>query len=267
MRIAVFGAAFLAASVGSLYAQAPATDEATMQIVEGCGSCHGVNGVSIADGIPNLAGQKAAYIVAQLKAFKGGSRANPVMQGIASQLEDAEMEQVAAYFSGLDLAAGAPNSEANASLGRADFPFPENYHTEFTKYHTIEFPAPRNQVRHYWANDVALEAARAGQPLPDGSYILVEIFPAKLDADGKPIVGADGAWETEPLSGYTAMAREAGWGDAIPGVLRNENWVYAAFRTDKTQNPGAALGTCYGCHVPLTDTSYTFTLDQLKSAQ
>lgn len=267
MRIAVFGAAFMAVSVGALHAQAPAPDEATMQIVEACGACHGVNGISIADGIPNLAGQKAAYIVNQLKAFRGGTRANDVMKAVAGQLEDAQMDQVAAYFAALELPAAAGNSAAPATLGRADFPFPENYQTEFVKYHTIQFPAPRNQVRHYWANRTAIDAAKAGQPLPDGSYILVEIFPAKLDDNKQPIVGANGEWEVDALTAYTAMSREAGWGDAIPELLRNENWVYANFRADKTQNPAANLGTCLGCHVPLTETSFTFTLDQLKAAQ
>ena len=35
-----------------------------------CGACHGVNGVSVADNIPNLAGQRVAYLEAQLRALK-----------------------------------------------------------------------------------------------------------------------------------------------------------------------------------------------------
>ena len=34
-----------------------------------CGACHGVNGVSVADNIPNLAGQRVAYLEAQLRAL------------------------------------------------------------------------------------------------------------------------------------------------------------------------------------------------------
>ena len=51
-----------------------------------CAACHGLNGVSIADAIPNLAGQRAAYIEAQLKAFKAGTRKAPSMNAIAGQL-------------------------------------------------------------------------------------------------------------------------------------------------------------------------------------
>jgi len=52
----------------------------------------------------------------------------------------------------------------------------------FTQYTTINFP-DRKQVRTYLANAIALQAARQGEPLPDGSVLLVEIFSAKLDAE------------------------------------------------------------------------------------
>ena len=41
---------------------------------------------SVSDAIPNLAGQKAAYIETQLKALKDGSRKNPIMGAIVAQL-------------------------------------------------------------------------------------------------------------------------------------------------------------------------------------
>lgn len=66
-----------------------------------CAACHGTNGISTADMYPNLAGQKEAYLVAQLKAFKSGARANPIMQPMAQQLSDDDINNVAAYFSSL----------------------------------------------------------------------------------------------------------------------------------------------------------------------
>ena len=39
-----------------------------------CAACHGANGVSVSDTIPNLAAQRAGYLEAQLKAFKDGTR-------------------------------------------------------------------------------------------------------------------------------------------------------------------------------------------------
>jgi cytochrome c553 len=39
-----------------------------------CAACHGANGVSVSDAIPNLAAQRAGYLEAQLKALKDGTR-------------------------------------------------------------------------------------------------------------------------------------------------------------------------------------------------
>jgi cytochrome c553 len=66
-----------------------------------CAACHGANGISIAPMYPNLAGQKEAYIVKQLKDFKAGTRKDPVMSGMAAPLSDADIENLAAYFSSL----------------------------------------------------------------------------------------------------------------------------------------------------------------------
>lgn len=63
-----------------------------------CAACHGANGISAVDMYPNLAGQKAAYTVSQLKAFKNGTRKNPIMAPMAMALTDADMENIAAYY-------------------------------------------------------------------------------------------------------------------------------------------------------------------------
>lgn len=67
-----------------------------------CQACHGINGVGIADMYPNLAGQKAAYLEAQLKAFRDGTRQNPIMAPMAKQLTDTEIANVAAYYASLN---------------------------------------------------------------------------------------------------------------------------------------------------------------------
>ena len=68
-----------------------------------CAACHGANGVSVSDAIPNLAAQRPAYIEAQLKAFKDGTRKQPgatshadIMNAI--QLSAQDIANVAAYF-------------------------------------------------------------------------------------------------------------------------------------------------------------------------
>lgn len=130
---------------------------------------------------------------------------------------------------------------------------------------TISFPATR-QVRYYYANDAAVQAAKAGKSLPDGSVLFVEVYSAKLDADKKPMMGSDGFFVADQLAFYTAMARQAGWGKDIPDMLRNEDWNYAVFTTAKEHRPVVNQAECLACHKPLDKVSYTFTLKQLTEA-
>jgi cytochrome c553 len=66
-----------------------------------CAGCHGANGVSAVPLYPNLAGQKEAYMVKQIKAFRDGTRTDPTMNAMAKPLTDADAENLAAYFSSL----------------------------------------------------------------------------------------------------------------------------------------------------------------------
>jgi cytochrome c553 len=66
-----------------------------------CAACHGADGISGNDIWPNLAGQKEGYLVAQLKAFRAGERSNPMMSPMAAPLSDADIADLAAYFSSL----------------------------------------------------------------------------------------------------------------------------------------------------------------------
>jgi cytochrome c553 len=242
-----------------------ADPEAGRQMAAQCAGCHGEAGVSVAADIPNLAAQKADYLVAQLEAFREGKRTNPLMNAIAAQLDDAQIEDLAAHFAGLPGAAPQAVGTMSAALAGTRPRFPADYADSFTRYHTIDFP-DRKQVRHYWANDAALEAARAGRPFPPGAYLFVEVHKAELDAAGEPVKGGDGRFVEGELSAYTAMEKSAGWGDEVPEILRNDDWRYAVFTTDGEHRAGVNEAQCLACHKPLTETDYTFTLDPLKEA-
>lgn len=72
-----------------------------------CSACHGADGNSISPLWPNIAGQAAKYTVAQLKAFKDGKRADPLMTSQAMLLSDEDMMDLAVYFETLPAAAQA----------------------------------------------------------------------------------------------------------------------------------------------------------------
>lgn len=70
--------------------------------VPACASCHGANGMGLPKQFPRLSGQHSDYVLAQMKAFRTGERANaPMMTAISVKLTDQEMAAVADYVQGL----------------------------------------------------------------------------------------------------------------------------------------------------------------------
>ncbi len=264
-RLSLFATALAAPLAAfTLFAHAANLDAGKAKVDTVCAACHGAVGVSVSDTIPNLAGQKATYLENQLKALKDGSRKNAVMGAMAAQLSADDIANVAAYFASLPGANSAAKSAFLPNLAKTAVTFPEGYPANFTKYLTINFPATR-QVRYYYANPPALTAAKDGRDLPNGTVLFAEVHSAKLDADKKPLTGADGFFVADQLLFYTAMARDAGWGKDIPDMLRNEEWNYAVFSTAKQHRPGANQAECLACHKPLDKVSYIFTLKELTT--
>lgn len=66
-----------------------------------CAGCHGNKGISFSPDVPNLAGQKEAYLVKAITYYKTGERKNPMMQSMVTSLSDADIANLAAYYSGL----------------------------------------------------------------------------------------------------------------------------------------------------------------------
>ena len=138
-----------------------------------------------------------------------------IMNAIAAQLSADDMANVAAYFAAQPGPATGAKSTFLPNVAATHVTFPEGYKDTFVKYHAINFPAT-NQVRYYFANKAAVDAAKEGKALPDGSVLFAEVYAAKLDADQKPVMGSDGFFVADKLILYTAMARAAGWGKDFP---------------------------------------------------
>jgi cytochrome c553 len=227
-----------------------------------CAGCHGQNGISVSGDIPNLAGQKAEYLTTQLKAFRAGMRKNDFMNVMAGQLTDADVDNLVAYFSSLPGATAEAKAQAPEVINKTRMSFPATYEKDYTLYTAINFP-DRKEVRLYYANPPALEAARQGVPLPEGSVLFVEVFKAKLDANQEPVKDDKGIFVKDKLAFFTAMEMQKGWGNDFPELIRNGDWNYAVFKADKTLRDGVNQAKCLVCHKPLVNDSYLFTLKQL----
>jgi len=84
-----------------------------------CTACHGPEGNSASPMWPNIAGQNAPYLLAQLKAFKDGSRVDPLMSSQAMMLSDEDMANLAVYFESLPAAAQSLADESLLERGEA----------------------------------------------------------------------------------------------------------------------------------------------------
>jgi cytochrome c553 len=64
-----------------------------------CGPCHGPDGNSALPAVPKLAGQPQQFIVTQLFMFREGKRKDAQMSPFAANLTNADLNDLAAYFS------------------------------------------------------------------------------------------------------------------------------------------------------------------------
>jgi cytochrome c553 len=89
-----------------------------------CVACHGIDGNSPTSANPIIAGQGEQYIATQLKAFRDATkdpakarRLNPVMQGFAANLTDADMQSLGMYYSRQPIKPAVARDKAAAQLG------------------------------------------------------------------------------------------------------------------------------------------------------
>ncbi|MFM2065635.1 MAG: hypothetical protein RLZZ584_544 [Pseudomonadota bacterium] len=73
-----------------------------------CSVCHGPIGMAVAPETPNLAGQPPGYLASQLRHYRDGSRKHAVMTVMAKTLSDADIDNLAAWFSSIKVEATAP---------------------------------------------------------------------------------------------------------------------------------------------------------------
>ena len=127
--------------------------------------------------------------------------------------------------------------------------FPEGF-DKGVMFTTVD-RADNKQYREVFTSQAALDAAKKGQPLPDGTVITLVQYKAKLDAQGNPEKDANGRFIKTDILGYTVMEKRKGWGAEYDEKIRNGEWEYQAFTAAKAVNANAKLTACFECHKPL----------------
>jgi cytochrome c553 len=86
---------------------------------EACAPCHGANGWSETEGVPNLAGNADLFLQWQLVYFRNGRRPSEIMGGIAANLTDADINNLGAYFASLPPVASPATPDPKPALTEA----------------------------------------------------------------------------------------------------------------------------------------------------
>lgn len=141
--------------------------------------------------------------------------------------------------------------------------FPKDY-AKGVLYWVQDRPANK-QVREYYTSQAAIDAAKAGRPLPNGTVITVVQYNTQNDAEGNPVKDANGRFIRTDIRGYTAMEKQAGWGAEYAADKRNGEWEYQSFSAGMTPNTTANLDTCFTCHKKQEVTDFVFSYDNLKA--
>ncbi|WP_285406826.1 c-type cytochrome [Luteibacter sp. ME-Dv--P-043b] len=104
MRFLLHAALLLAVSA-TAHAATPPARPARLGL---CAACHGEDGMARIPGAPNLAGQKLDYLRDALRQYRDGRRDIPVMRAATGPLTDAELDQLAQWFSAQPPSRAAP---------------------------------------------------------------------------------------------------------------------------------------------------------------
>lgn len=110
---------WIIASILILFGSNAALADAPPATAQACVACHGQYGISSNPEWPNLAGQHAEYLAIQIKAFRDGSRSNPVMAPFVSGLTDTNIIELAQYYSTQAPAAAANGDPALVAAGES----------------------------------------------------------------------------------------------------------------------------------------------------
>lgn len=146
-----------------------------------------------------------------------------------------------------------------ALAGPEKIAFPQGYQSTYVSLGAIDRYDSKS-VRTVYINRDAFAAFKAGGPLPDGTVLVLEQRPAKLGADGTPLLDAEGRFMPDPaiVSAVNVQAKKSGWGEEYPNNLRNGNWEFAVFDINGVLRTSAATQPCLACHKPRDKDDYTF---------
>lgn len=127
--------------------------------------------------------------------------------------------------------------------------FPKGYSENYQILRTVNRAKDKKVVTIY-GNQQAASVQGADQlPYPYGSVIVMESSSVLTDDQGEPLVGADGYFKKNEVTGMHVMRREKSFGEAY-GPNRAGEWEFVEYRADGSYiTPPSKSASCSECHI------------------
>ncbi|HXH82097.1 MAG TPA: cytochrome P460 family protein [Candidatus Tectomicrobia bacterium] len=154
---------------------------------------------------------------------------------------------------------------STGSAGPEKVAFPAGW-KDHVLYTTVDRHDNKQFRELYASSQAAVEAMKAGKPLPYGTVLTLVQYKAQVDAAGNPIKGPDGRFVKGDMVAVTVMEKRQGWGAEYPAEWRNGEWEYAAFSPDGKLNEKANYRACFECHKPHEKQDFVISLSKLQPA-
>jgi plastocyanin len=141
--------------------------------------------------------------------------------------------------------------------------FPANW-KDGVRYLTVDRHDIKQHRELYASSQAAVEAMKAGRPLPDGTVLTLVQYKAQVDATGAPVRDSGGRFVKGDFVAYTVMHKKAGFGTEYPPELRNGDWEYAVFNAEGKLNEKANYKACFECHKPHEKMDYVISMAAVR---
>jgi Cytochrome P460 len=104
-----------------------------------------------------------------------------------------------------------------------------------------------NVTEHMLTTQDAIAAVKAGQPIPNGSHVVLVDY-----REGE-------------VFRYFVMQKGNGWGGDYDDRRRTGDWQFQWFKPDRSINMSENTTRCQSCHQARADNEYLYTFDQMKA--
>lgn len=141
----------------------------------------------------------------------------------------------------------APTATPGPAPAEDQVGFPEGYEDGYKLMFVVDRRDNRT-VRVVCGNEIAARTPE-GEPFPYGSVLIMEIWQARADGDGRPVLDENGRLIRSALSSIFVMRKEQGFGEAYQRQRTGE-WEYVSYRPDGSyETPPELSNSCAACHV------------------